>query len=116
MSSTAMIGSGQPTLRRVASISSTIMIVPITQSSVSGLPTRNWRSWKTQGTYRLETTAAIANSQSCRPMPRGRNSPARGGLALPALRVENTRKMRPSTKAMWMPRCVVSGSRPKPAV
>ena len=46
----AMIGSGQPTLRRVASSITTIMIVPMIQSIGSGLPTRNCRSWKTQGT------------------------------------------------------------------
>ena len=66
-----MIGSAGPTLRRVASSSTTIMMVPITQSSVSGLPTRNCRSWNTQGTYRLASTAQPASTQSCRPMPRG---------------------------------------------
>ena len=50
MSTIAMIGSGQPTLRRVASSSTAIMIEPMIQSIGSGLPTRNWRSWNTYGT------------------------------------------------------------------
>ena len=49
MNTIAMIGSGQPMLRRVASSSATTRIEPITTSSVLGLPTRKVRSSNTQG-------------------------------------------------------------------
>ena len=41
---------GISVLRRVASSTTTIMTVPMIQSSGSGLPTRNCRSWNTHGT------------------------------------------------------------------
>ena len=61
-------------------------------------------------------TAPMAQSQSMMPIPSGASTLARGGSALLFRFQEKTRKIRPSTQAMWMPRCMVSGSRPKPAV
>ena len=52
-----MIERAGPTLRRVASSTTTIISVPMIQSSGSGLPTRNCKSWNTQGTYRLRARA-----------------------------------------------------------
>ena len=77
-----MIGSGQPTLRRVASSSTTIRIVPMIQSIGQGLPTRNAgrgrprarRGWRRRPRWR--------SSQSTRPMPPAARSQARGGDAL----------------------------------
>ena len=49
MKTIAIIGSGQPMARRVASSTTMIRTVPITTSIGSGLPTRKARSSKIYG-------------------------------------------------------------------
>ena len=112
----AISGSGQPMLRRVASSSSTIRIEPIATSSPVGLPTRNARSSKTYGMYSTEAATATPSSQSTSGTPPGAHALRPVGLSPGERRKPNTTKIRPSTKARCTPRCVVSRSRPKPAV
>ena len=59
---------------------------------------------------------AIASAQSTSGTPPGAHTVAGRCLSAYFLLPANTRKIRPSTKARCTPRCVVSRSRPKPAV
>ena len=82
-----MIGSGQPTERRVASSSTRISTLPSTTSMVVGLPTRKARSSSgISGTCATATTAPTASAQSSSGMPSGRSRLARRRLVVAALR------------------------------
>ena len=114
----AIIGSGQPMERRVASITSRIRTVPITTSIGAGLPTRKAMSSKIarhveRGRRRRRRTAP---SRRAARRPAATSARGRHRSASLLRSAAKTRKIRPSTKARWMPRCVVSRSRPKPAV
>ena len=67
----AMIGSGHPIVRRVASIATMTSTVPMATSRGRGFPIRKARSSKIDGTYRTEATAATASPQSSSGMPPG---------------------------------------------
>src|SRR5215207_9644653 len=75
MKEPAMIGSGQPTERRVASNSTRISTLPSTTSMVSGLPTRKARSSSgISGTCATAMTAPIESAQSVSGIPSGRQA------------------------------------------
>ncbi|MNT22609.1 hypothetical protein D3C72_1579990 [compost metagenome] len=71
MNTSAMMGSGQPMARRVASSRPISRIEPMKTSMGSGLPTRNARSSKMYGMYITDRASAIAMIQSYRGMPPG---------------------------------------------
>ncbi len=71
MNTIAMIGSGHPIARRVASSRPISRIEPMKTSIGSGLPTRNARSSKMYGMYSTDSASATAMIQSYKGMPPG---------------------------------------------
>jgi hypothetical protein len=86
------------------------------QSIGSGLPTRNCEVVE----HVRDIEAGDDGRDRAEPVddadPERRESARARRHALPFWFQEKTRKIRPSTQEMWMPRCSVSCSRPKPAV